>query len=290
MSSEYLTVYDLPVPDRATMLLGFSGWMDGGEVSTGAIDYVIETHPARLAGKIDPELFYLLNFPGSMEVSALIRPPARIEDGLVRSLEMPSSLFHYCEELNLFVFRAKEPNFAWRTYADCLFSMTSRQQVDTLCFVGSVAGIVPHSRAPKVRATVSDVTLLPLLEQNDIEPTNYEGPASFLTYLLKRAPQEGLRMFSLVVEIPAYIQGRNYKCIEAVLERAGALLDADFNLQPLNALREAMDEQLEATLRERPDLAKLLRRIEDEYDRETLDSQDAELREWFEKQGFRFMQ
>lgn len=290
MNSEFLTLYDTPAPERAGMLLGFSGWMDGGEVSIGAIDYLHDTHPARLVAKIDPEPFYLLNFPGSMEVSALIRPPAQIEDGLVSSIEMPSSLFHFCESPEMFLFQAREPNFAWCRYADCLFSLTSRCRVDTLCFVGSVAGIVPHSRAPKVRATVSEPSLLPILERHDIEPTNYDGPASFLTYLLQRAPEEGIRMYSLVVEIPAYIQGRNFKCIDAVLRSAAALLDLDLNLDPLQLLSAAMDEQLQATLRERPDLAKLLRRIEDEYDRETLDSQDEELRDWFEKQGFRFMQ
>ena len=46
--------------------------------------------------------------------------------------------------------------------------------------------------------------LLPLLKQHGLKPTEYEGPGSFATYLLRHAPTRGVEMLSIAAEIPAY--------------------------------------------------------------------------------------
>ena len=56
------------------MIIGLSGWMDGGEVSTGAAKYLVTHFEAERFAEIDPDVFYIYNFPGSMEISALFGP------------------------------------------------------------------------------------------------------------------------------------------------------------------------------------------------------------------------
>ena len=66
--------------DNATLLLSFNGWMDGGNVSTGTVERLIDLLSARPVAEIDPEPFYILNFPGPMEVAALFRPFVEVEE------------------------------------------------------------------------------------------------------------------------------------------------------------------------------------------------------------------
>src|SRR5919204_3900792 len=95
--SSPLRVHDCPALDQATLVLAFTGWMDGGDVSTGTVQRLVDLLEARPIATIDPEPFYLYNFPGSMEVAALFRPHVKIEDGRVVALDMPTNTF-YCHE------------------------------------------------------------------------------------------------------------------------------------------------------------------------------------------------
>ena len=54
--------------------MAFSGWMDGGDVSTGTVRRMVELLDAEYVAEIDPEPFYIYNFPGTMEVAAMFRP------------------------------------------------------------------------------------------------------------------------------------------------------------------------------------------------------------------------
>ena len=67
--SDPLTIHDCPSIDDATLVLAFSGWMDGGDVSTGTVKRLVDLLDAPLLAEIDPEPFYIYNFPGSMEPS-----------------------------------------------------------------------------------------------------------------------------------------------------------------------------------------------------------------------------
>src|SRR3954454_7506741 len=94
---DILRVQDCPALDRATLVLAFTGWMDGGDVSTGTVRRLVDLLGARPIAEIDSDPFYLFNFPGSMEIAALFRPTVEIEDGLVQSVDMPENVF-YCHE------------------------------------------------------------------------------------------------------------------------------------------------------------------------------------------------
>ena len=79
-----LQVDRCPEYTNGTLVLAFSGWMDGGDVSTGTVERLVDWLDADEIATIDPEAFYIYNFPGSMEVSAMFRPHIKIEDGLVQ--------------------------------------------------------------------------------------------------------------------------------------------------------------------------------------------------------------
>src|SRR4051812_37786217 len=85
------TPAELPRLTDASMLLAFTGWMDGGEVSTGTVRNLLANLNADEIADVDPEPFYIYNFPGSMEVAALFRPEVKYTDGVITEFDMPQN-------------------------------------------------------------------------------------------------------------------------------------------------------------------------------------------------------
>ena len=69
MSLERLRIYHNPDLTSPSLVMGLTGWMDGGEISTGVVDYLRVKLGAIPFASIDPELFYIYNIPGSMEIA-----------------------------------------------------------------------------------------------------------------------------------------------------------------------------------------------------------------------------
>lgn len=287
MTTDRLEIISQPSLKDGRMVLAFSGWMDGGDVSTGTVEWLAKTLGARKVAGIDPEDFNIYSFPGSMELSALFRPHTEIQDGMITTYRPPENTFLCHEDSDLILFQGREPNFNWSAFAECLFSFASRAGVSVVYFVGSYGGAVPHSREPRLMSTVSDERLKPLLEQHGIGFTDYEGPASFATYLMRHASSRGLLMASLVAEIPAYVQGTNPRCIESVIRKLTAILGLQVKLDDLRKLSAAWEEKLNNVLEPESDLAKHVKMLEENYDNDVFDTQMGDLKEWLEQRGIR---
>ena len=288
MGTEVLTIYGRPKLTEARMILGFTGWMDGGEVSIGTIDYLISRLDAAKLADIDPSMFYLYNFPGSMDVASLFRPHVKIEQGLITAFQEPVSTFHCAAAHNVILFKGKEPNLRWREYAECILSVAAAFHVKTAYFVGSVAGMAPHTRDPRIFTSASTEKFLAELKHLGLEPSDYEGPASFVTYLTALGKRRDLEVGALVAEIPAYVQAKNVKCILAIVRKLVALLDLTLDVNDLKLMSKEFDRRLNETVQERPDLDELIQKIEADYDKQLFGADmDDELKAWLERQGIR---
>jgi proteasome assembly chaperone (PAC2) family protein len=276
LPEDLLRVHDCPTLDRATLVLAFSGWMDGGDVSTGTVQRLVDLLEARPVAEIDPDPFYLYNFPGSMEVAALFRPAVKIEDGLVTALAMPTNIFYCHEPANLLLFLGREPNLRWQAFGDCVLELTRRAVVRRVLFVGSFGGAVPHTREPRLYATCSDAALLPEMARYGVRRTGYEGPGSFTSYLLTRAPSAELEMTSLVAEIPGYLQGRNPMSIEAVTRRLAKMLRLPLNLGALRSESTEWELRVSRAVEENEELAGTVRKLEEAYDDELIRAEGDE--------------
>jgi predicted ATP-grasp superfamily ATP-dependent carboligase len=287
MSPEGLKIHTRPELVDGRLILAFSGWMDGGDVSTGTVEWLVEALGAQKAADIAPEGFHIYNFPGSMEISSLFRPHTKIENGLIEAYQPPTNTFFCDTGSALLLFSGREPNFNWSDFADCLFSFASQAGISVVYFIGSVAGTVPHTREPRLMSAVSDQSLKPALEPYGVTFTDYEGPASFSTYLMTLASGRGFRMASLVAEIPAYIQGTNPKSIEAVIRKLTAMLGLQVNLDRLRTTSDAWEKRLNDALEREPELATHIRKLEEDYDNEIFDTQMGDLKEWLQRRGVR---
>jgi proteasome assembly chaperone (PAC2) family protein len=274
-----LRLHHIPTLEGATLVLALTGWMDGGDVSTGTVQRLVDLLEAKPVADIDPEPFYICNFPGTMEVTALFRPKVKIEEGQVVSLDMPTNHFYCHEPANLVLFVGKEPNLRWRAFGDAVLELAHRLAVRRILFVGSFGGAVPHTREPRLYVTCSDAALLPEMERYGLRRTGYEGPGSFTSYLLTRAPAAHLEMASLVAEIPGYLQGRNPMSIEAVTRRLAKILRLPLDLQALREESTVWELQVSKIVAKDKDMAKTVRQLEEAYDNELLELAGGEATE-----------
>jgi proteasome assembly chaperone (PAC2) family protein len=266
-----------PHLDHATLVLALTGWMDGGDVSTGTVQRLIDLLGAKPIGHIDPEPFYIYNLPGSMEVAALFRPFAQIEAGQIKSFDLPSNRFFVHEPAKLVFFVGKEPNIAWRSFGDCILWLAAEVGVGRILFVGSFGGSVPHTREPRLFVSSSDPARLPDLERRyGLKPSTYQGPGSFSTYLMTRAEPAGMAMISLVAEIPSYLQGTNPLSIEAVTRRLAKILQLPLELDELRAASTQWELQVTAAVEENAEMAKTVRDLEEAYDNDLLQQETSE--------------
>jgi proteasome assembly chaperone (PAC2) family protein len=265
-----IKVQRLPTLERATLVLAFTGWMDGGEVSTGTVSRLVSFLGAEPIAEIDPEPFYVYNVPGSMEIAALFRPPVEIDEGLVKSIEMPSNTFYSHDQRNLLLFVGKEPNLRWRTFGECIVWLALRLGVRRILFVGSFGGTVPHTRQPRLYASCSEPSLLEEMKQYGVLRSSYKGPGSFTNYLMTQAESAGLEMISLVAEIPSYLQGTNPASIEAVTRRLAKILKVPLDLASLRAASTEWELQVSSLVDDNQELADTIRGLEQSYDTELL--------------------
>ncbi len=270
LDEDLLEIDRLPKLKQGTLVLAFTGWMDGGDVSTGTVKRLVDLVDAEEFAGIDPEPFYIFNMPGSMEIAALFRPAVEIEEGLVQSLAMPTNRFYVHEERNLALFIGQEPNLRWRTFADLILDLSKRIGVKRMLFVGSFGGSVPHTRQPRLYVTCSEERLLPEMEQYAVARTGYSGPGSFSSYLMTRVKEVGIEMVSLVAEIPGYLQGTNPSSIEAVTRRLAKYLKLPLDLDSLRAASTEWELRVTTVVEQDEELTATVRQLEEAYDNELL--------------------
>ncbi|MGD9201426.1 MAG: PAC2 family protein [Chitinispirillia bacterium] len=255
-------------PDNPRLIISLSGWMDAGKASTGTVKYLSTQHNAFKFAEIDPDPFYIYNFPGNMEISTYFRPFINIEDGIISDVIQPENNLYYSEEHDIIYFIGKEPHLRWQRFENLLLQMCREYNVKNILFVGSHGGLIPHSREPRISfSTVSDKMKKQLLALS-IRPVDYSGPGSIITSFTLKAYREGIKMASLVAEVPTYIEGYNPRCVVTMIRCLGRLLNQRIDTAELQKSVSAFDREFEAVLENQEDLKDHIQKLEEKYDNE----------------------
>ncbi len=279
-----LTIYENPNLEAPSLVLGFSGWMNGGSVSTGTVKYLKNKLKAKKFAEIDHKNFYIFNLPGTMQQVAQFRPYTKIRDGLLTDFQCPQNEFFYDGKNNLILFSGKEPNLKWDEYASCIFELGKRFDVKRMYFLGSVAGPTPHTREPRISCSVSSEEQKAQLKDYDVRFTNYEGPASITTLLTELSKEKGVEMINFVAEIPIYVQTKNPKGIKAITKRLVKLLGIDIDLGDLSRMSNEFEKNINQLVAKQPKLAEQIKKLEENYDKEFFD-QKGDFEEWLKQHG-----
>ncbi len=298
---EELSIQAQPSLSNPPLILGFTGWMDAGNVSTGAVRHIVDTMAAEPLAAISPLDFYILNFPVStvpitvfvdgeqtrvsninpMEFSAVFRPHTEIKDGVIKQVVFPSNEFHYAKNPDLILFRGEEPHIRWGAYSECIFELTRTFGVSEIYFIGSVSSPIPHTREPRLRCSSADPALNDRLRGPDVQFTDYSGPSGLITYMSRACLERGIAMRNIVVEVPHYpfLDMPNYpRSILKVLAKLSELLGLSVDLSTVEAAARQTDGQLQEIMEENGEFKTLVEQLEVSYDYEEADDGDTLLK------------
>ncbi len=266
------------------MVISFSGWMNGGEVSTGTVDYLRTKLRAVKFAEIKPDPFYIFSFPGSMELTSEFRPHIRVEQGILKSFSFPRNEFYCHEENNLILFKGKEPHLHWDEYAGNFFALGEEYDLKRIYFIGSVASATPHTRGISTSCYCSGEGLKKDIKNHGIKFTIYEGPGSITTYLTHLARKKGIEMINMVAEIPIYIQSENPKAIKSLTEKLIKLLDLNIDTSDLTRKNLVFEKKINQLLETQPQLAEEIKKMEENYDQEFFEDKGG-FEEWLKRKG-----
>lgn len=260
----------LPPLRNGQLLLGFGGSLNEGEISDGTVNYLIDTLGAVPAGRIDADDLYIIS---SENRKSYISPICSVEKGMIQELSFVQNEFYHVPDSNLVFFLGQEPNMKWDLYAQAIFSFCRQNNIERILFLGSLKGYAPHTREPRFFFIASDQPLRDELLEMGIHATDYDGPASIVTYLTHRARSEGIAMAALFAEIPAYIEGYNPRGVETAVKLAGRLLDVKVELDVLQEICRTYDERLEELIQSQPELEEKIRELERDYDEKAFEKE-----------------
>ncbi|HYY90193.1 MAG TPA: PAC2 family protein [Chloroflexota bacterium] len=233
------------------VVAGFSGWIDAGSASSGAIDHLVRQLGAKCMAELDPEWFYTFTDT---------RPRTRPAEGQQRENIWPRaevSVVRLPESArrDLILFSAPEPNLRWRTFAETLVQLFQRLGAVSLLSLGAVLAPVHHRVPVRLRGWGTTGEFRTALRQRRIAWSDYEGPTGIATVLHAIAQERGLGGAGLTALTPSYLPGVMHPWTVVALLRAVA--DLSGLVLPLDTLDEAgraLEAQIDQFLAERPTL------------------------------------
>ena len=83
-------------------------------------------------------------------------------------------------------------------------------------------------------------------------------------------------MISFVAEIPSYLQGINPLSIEAITRRLAKALNQPIDLDALREASNLWESRVTAAVEKDAELAETIRKLEEQYDNELIESESAE--------------
>lgn len=263
---EEIQYTEKPELNQPNMVLGFSGWLNGGEASTGVLVYLVNKLKATKFAELDAEDYHIYQVPGV----EMLRPHMRSFMGVPQEILFPTNEFYYWKnekgEGDLVLFLGSEPNLKWRSFGNKIMDVAQEYGVKRLHSVGGILDRSPHTREPRLFSSMSEPHLREEMSKHVMGFGTYEGPSSFTSMLHYLARERHIEAVSLSVRSPIYIQGRNPRAWLAVLERLIKLLDLELDLDDLRLECAIMDRRLDRIAKENPEVMTRLKEWEQAYD------------------------
>ncbi len=243
------------------LIVGFEGWPNAAEVSSFAIQHLVENLEAKKFASIPIE--------GFCQMSSL-RPVATIKEGRLLELKFSGNHFYYSKNPlsnDLILFHGIEPHLHWNLFTDLLLDLAERFDVSQIFALGGTYDYIPHTYPPMVSALFNHEDLRKKVTQIGLGLTEYTGPISIHTFILEASKKKGLKAISLWGHAPQYLQARNVKVVLAVLKSLTHLTGMDIDLTNLRMASDYFDEQVNELVKQDPKLQEVISKLEEVYKR-----------------------
>jgi proteasome assembly chaperone (PAC2) family protein len=196
-------LHKIPQLKAPIMVAGFRGWSDAGGVSSGTLQFLIETLQPNTAANISDEAF--VHYTAD-------RPVAQIEDGIIHELEPMITELTYWSNIDgdhdLVFLLAREPDLNWRSYANGLLEVMGKLNIQKFYTIGGVQDTISHSGPVLVTVVGSTPTAVAgtIDLGHGMRAAEYQGPVSIHSYLIRACSEAAVEAVSLWGHVPAYLQ------------------------------------------------------------------------------------
>jgi len=256
---EEIIYFEKPTLNKPYLIIGFEGWPNAAEVSSFALQHLIDSLEAKKFASIPTENFY--------QISSL-RPMAVIKEGRLIELKSPGNHFYYVKNPlsnDLILFYGVEPHLRWNIFADLILDLAERFHVMQIFTIGGTYDYIPHTYPPMVSALFNHEELREKVIQAGLGLTEYSGPISIHTFILEAAKKRDLKAVSLWGHAPQYLQTKNVKVACSVLKRLIDLIQIEVDLSELENASEYFEQQVNHLVEQDPKLQEIISKLEEVY-------------------------
>ena len=251
---------EIPKLHQPSMIIGFEGWPNAAEVSSYSVQCLISHFKAKHFATIPIEDFY--------ELTSL-RPSAVIKGGRILEVKFPQDHFSYAKIENssgdLILFLGTEPHFQWRRFVGLLLDVAERLGVSQIVTIGGTYDYLPHTYPAVVSVLFNHDDLKERVTRPGLELTEYSGPVSIHTSILKEAGERGIKGIGLWGHAPQYLQAKNVKVVCAVLQQLIALTGIEMDLSELERASDYFAQQINHLVEQDPKLKEAVSKLEEMY-------------------------
>jgi len=246
-----------PALTNGVCIIGFEGWGNALDVSSGMLEYLIRKLDAEPFGRVNPDVFY------SYDIN---RPTVEIKNGIMEDLRPPGGLFYSVSGnlggRDIILINASEPNFHWDYFIDSILSLCKKTGVNSIISLGSMYDNILHTDHIISGMASSDETMQKLMEKGII-PITYQGPSAIHSTLHYRAIEQGLESMSIWCHCPYYLQGTTHL---GLLHHLGLFLSdwANFkiDIDELHITWQDLCKQIQAAIDENPEIEGLVKELQ----------------------------
>ena len=241
------------------MIIGFEGWPNAAEVSSSALQYLVENIKAKEFASIEGEDFYQIPY---------LRPVGVIKEGRLIELKPPINHFYYSKNpssQDLILFKGVEPHLKWTIFVDLVLNLAEIFSVSQIFTIGGTYDYIPHTYPPMVSAVFNHEDLRKKVIQAGLGLTEYTGPISIHTFILDAAKKRGLKTTCLWGHAPQYLQTKNVKVVHSLLKTLTDLIEIEIDLSELQKASDYFDEQVNHLVEQDPKLQEVIKKLEELY-------------------------
>ncbi|MCY3961795.1 MAG: PAC2 family protein [bacterium] len=268
MSSELVTVHQMPDLADPVLVMALDGWVDAGYGMRNAAEIMTQPDDGVLVASFDADL--LIDHRAR-------RPTMTVRDGRVDDIRWPAislQVVHDLDQQEFLMLHGPEPDFRWQAFCTAVDEVVQRLGVARAVTLGAYPAAVPHTRPVRLSATGTSQNLI---ERFGSPQGTLEVPAGIGAALSKRFEVAGLETVSVWAQVPHYASGSPFPAAAAALfQGLRAVADLRFDSAPLIAEGLEVSRKLDAMIAQNASHQRLVGQLESAYDA-SAGEQDTEI-------------
>jgi proteasome assembly chaperone (PAC2) family protein len=248
---------DLPNLRSPVLVCAFRGWNDAAAAASTALTTIATSLDGEMIAKIDPEEYF--DFQAN-------RPTISMDEGQTRRIDWPENNLIAVSvpsaDRDLVLLDGTEPNLRWRTFSETVATAADALGIELVITLGALIAEVSHTLPVPITGLASSQELV---EELDLERSNYEGPTGIVGVVHDRCRQAGIDSASLWAAVPHYVAAvPNPKAALALLRRLEGLTGIAVEASELEEEAADYEEQIGRAVAANPEIEELVSRIEAE--------------------------